>query len=110
MVVRLVGARQCARLVTDRELRSGTGRQPKSGGPELRGAARTTKPDRDTTRREPQMMLDLSREDAAMLREVLQNYLPELMREVARTEVKTLRHELVQRQELCERLLQRLSE
>jgi len=54
------------------------------------------------------MMLDLTQDDALMLREVLQNYLPELKREVARTEVKTLRHELVQRQELCERLLQRL--
>ena len=56
------------------------------------------------------MMLDLSQDDARMLGEVLQNYLPDLKREVARTEVKTLRHELVQRQELCERLLQRLSE
>lgn len=55
------------------------------------------------------MMLDLSQDDARMLREVLQNYLPDLKREVARTEVKTLRHELVLRQELCERLLQRLT-
>jgi hypothetical protein len=54
------------------------------------------------------MMLDLTQEDSLMLREVLQNYLPDLKREVARTEVKTLRHELVQRQELCERLLERL--
>jgi hypothetical protein len=56
------------------------------------------------------MMLDLTPDDARMLREVLQNYLPDLKREVARTEVKTLRHELVQRQELCERLLERLAE
>ena len=55
------------------------------------------------------MMLDLSQDDARMLREVLQNYLPDLKREVTRTEVKTLRHELVLRQELCERLLQRLT-
>jgi hypothetical protein len=55
------------------------------------------------------MMLDLSQADARMLEEVLQNYLPDLKREVARTEVKTLRHELVQRQELCERLLERLA-
>lgn len=55
------------------------------------------------------MMLDLSQDDARMLRELLQNYLPDLKREVARTEVKELRHELVQRQELCERLLERLA-
>jgi hypothetical protein len=55
------------------------------------------------------MMLDLTQEDARMLRELLQNYLPDLKREVARTEVKTLRHELVMRQELCERLLDRLA-
>jgi hypothetical protein len=55
------------------------------------------------------MMLDLTDEDARMLRELLQDYLPELKREVARTDVKTLRHELVQRQELCERLLDRLA-
>jgi hypothetical protein len=55
------------------------------------------------------MMLDLTEADARMLRELLQDYLPELKREVARTDVKTLRHELVQRQELCERLLDRLA-
>jgi hypothetical protein len=55
------------------------------------------------------MMLDLTEADARMLNEVLQNYLPDLRREVARTEVKTLRHELVMRQELCERLLERLA-
>jgi hypothetical protein len=55
------------------------------------------------------MMLDLTQDDTRMLREVLQNYLPDLRREVARTEVKTLRHELVLRQELCERLLERLA-
>ncbi|HSQ32964.1 MAG TPA: hypothetical protein VLN49_24080 [Gemmatimonadaceae bacterium] len=55
------------------------------------------------------MVLDLTDADARMLRELLQDYLPELKREVARTDVKTLRHELVQRQELCERLLDRLA-
>jgi hypothetical protein len=55
------------------------------------------------------MMLDLTPDDARMLSELLQNYLPELKREIARTEVKTLRHELVLRQELCERLLERLA-
>ena len=54
------------------------------------------------------MNLDLTDEDARMLRELLQDYLPEIKREVARTDVKTLRHELVLRQEMVERLLDRL--
>ncbi|MGH9884776.1 MAG: hypothetical protein ACREBE_04570 [bacterium] len=54
------------------------------------------------------MMLDLTTDDARMLRELLENYLPDLRREVARTEVRTLRHELVLRQDLAERLLERL--
>lgn len=55
------------------------------------------------------MTLDLTDDDARMLRDVLQNYLPDLKRETARTEVKELRHALVLRQELCERLLERLA-
>jgi len=54
------------------------------------------------------MTLDLTQDETRMLRELLQDYLPTLEREVARTEVKSFRHELVQRQELCERLLERL--
>lgn len=54
------------------------------------------------------MNLDLTEDDARMLRELLQDYLPEIKREVARTDVKTLRHELVLRQEMVERLLERL--
>ena len=55
------------------------------------------------------MMLDLTTEDARMLRELLQDYLPSLQREAARTEAKGLRHELVLREELCERLVARLA-
>jgi hypothetical protein len=55
------------------------------------------------------MILDLTQNDARMLNELLQDYLPEIKREVARTDVKTLRHELVLRQELVERLLERLT-
>ena len=54
------------------------------------------------------MNLDLTEDDARMLRELLQDYLPEIKREVARTDVNTLRHELVLRQEMVERLLDRL--
>ena len=54
------------------------------------------------------MQLDLTTEDAEILRDLLDAYLPELRREVARTESHTLRHSLVQRQNLCERLLAQL--
>lgn len=56
------------------------------------------------------MILDLTQDDTRMLQELLRDYLPEIKREVARTDVKTLRHELVQRQEMVERLLERLTE
>lgn len=54
------------------------------------------------------MQLDLKSEEAAILRDMLRDYLPEIRREVARTDKKDLRHDLVLRQELCERLLARL--
>ena len=54
------------------------------------------------------MPLVISDEDAAMLRELLTDYLPSLQREVARTEQHDLRHFMVQRQELVERLLEQL--
>lgn len=54
------------------------------------------------------MQLDLEDKETSILREMLRDYLPDLRREVARTEVKDMRHELVLRQELCERLLSRL--
>jgi hypothetical protein len=51
------------------------------------------------------MQLDLTSEEAGVLRGLLDAYLPELRREVARTDSHHLRHALVQRQDLCERLL-----
>ena len=53
-------------------------------------------------------MLDLTQDEAQRLRELLQSYLPDLQREMARTEEKSLRHELVLREELCERLVTKL--
>jgi hypothetical protein len=50
----------------------------------------------------------LSDEDAALLRDLLADYLPSLRREVARTEQHDLRHLMVQRQDLVERLLEEL--
>jgi hypothetical protein len=54
------------------------------------------------------MLLELTQDEARQLRELLQDHLPELKREVARTDVRSLRHELAVRQELCERLVDRL--
>jgi len=51
------------------------------------------------------MQLSLSEDETRTLRVLLHDYLPELRREVARTEVREFRHELLKRQELCERLL-----
>lgn len=51
------------------------------------------------------MVLTLDEHDAELLRGLLEDHLPELKREAARTERHELRHLLVQRQELVERLL-----
>jgi len=56
------------------------------------------------------MPLLLPDEDAVLLRDLLADYLPSLKREVARTEQHDLRHQLVLRQELVERLLDRLGQ
>jgi hypothetical protein len=54
------------------------------------------------------MQLALTEPETEILRDLLLAYLPELEREVARTDRHTLRHVLVQRQELVERLLEQL--
>jgi hypothetical protein len=51
------------------------------------------------------MQLNLSPDDAILLRDLLADYLPALRREVARTEQHDLRHLMVQRQDLVERLV-----
>jgi hypothetical protein len=56
------------------------------------------------------MPLTLSDTDAALLRDLLADYLPSLRREVARTEERHLRHTLAQRQDLAERILQQLGQ
>jgi hypothetical protein len=55
------------------------------------------------------MQLTLTDAESDTLRELLHDYLPELRREVARTEARDFRHRLVQRQELAERILAELS-
>ena len=56
------------------------------------------------------MQVDLTAEEAAMLKGLLRDTLPDLKREIARTEHHGFRHELVQREELCERLIARLED
>jgi hypothetical protein len=56
------------------------------------------------------MQLNLTNDEARMLRDVLHTYLPGLRREAAGTELaaRELRHELALRETLCERLLAEL--
>jgi hypothetical protein len=54
------------------------------------------------------MQLTLSSDDAIVLRDLLADYLPALRREVARTEQHDLRHLMVQREDLVERLVEEL--
>jgi hypothetical protein len=56
------------------------------------------------------MSLLIADEDSALLEGLLADYLPSLRREVARTEQHDLRHLLVQRQDLVERLLEQLGQ
>jgi len=54
------------------------------------------------------MQLLLSDDETILLRDLLADYLPALKREVARTEQHDLRHLMVQRQDLVERLVEQL--
>ena len=54
------------------------------------------------------MHLTLTEHEAEVLRGLLHDYLPDLRREVAGTDQHELRHVLVERQDLVERLLERL--
>jgi hypothetical protein len=54
------------------------------------------------------MQLILSDDDSTLLRDLLADYLPALRREVARTEQHELRHLMVQREDLVERVLAQL--
>jgi hypothetical protein len=51
------------------------------------------------------MQLTLTNREVEILHDLLHDYLPELKREVARTDQHELRHLFVERQELVERIL-----
>ena len=54
------------------------------------------------------MNIQLTEDEARTLRDMLEEFLPELKYEAARTEKKQLRHILYQRQALVERLVELL--
>jgi len=55
------------------------------------------------------MDLALTEHESGLLRELLTDYLPDLRREIARTERHELRHMLIEREELAQRLLEQLA-
>jgi hypothetical protein len=54
------------------------------------------------------MQVELTTEEASALKALLRDTIPDLKREMARTDDRQFRHELVLREELCERLIARL--
>jgi hypothetical protein len=56
------------------------------------------------------MQLTLTDDEAHVFRALLHDYLPSLRREVARTDAREMRHEMVRRQEVCERVLELLDQ
>jgi hypothetical protein len=56
------------------------------------------------------MQLELTEDEARRLHALLHDYLPDLRREVSRTDARDLRHELAQREDLCEGLIARLEQ
>jgi len=51
------------------------------------------------------MQIDLDEKEWNTIHQVLDDYLPQLRREIARTDAAEFRHELVRREEACEHLL-----
>jgi hypothetical protein len=56
------------------------------------------------------MQLNLTDDEAHDLRSLLHDYLPSLRLEVARTDAREIRHELLKRQDVCERVLELLEQ
>lgn len=56
------------------------------------------------------MHLELTDDESITLRDLIRSYLPDLKREVARTDAHDYRHDLVKRQDLCEKILATLDQ
>ena len=56
------------------------------------------------------MQIEMTDEEWHTFRLLLQDYVPQLRREIARTDDHSFRHELVKRQEVAEHLLDMLDE
>jgi hypothetical protein len=56
------------------------------------------------------MQINLTDDEAHELRTLLHDYLPTLRMEVARTDSREFRHELMKRQDVCERVLDLLEQ
>ena len=54
------------------------------------------------------MQVELTAEEATTLQALLRDSIPDLKREIARADDRRFRHQLVLREELCERLIARL--
>jgi predicted RNA binding protein with dsRBD fold (UPF0201 family) len=56
------------------------------------------------------MQLNLTDDEAHVLRAILHDYLPSFRLEVARTDAREIRHEMVRRQDVVERVLELLEQ
>lgn len=56
------------------------------------------------------MLIDITSEEAGMLREVLESYLSDLRMEISNTENMSFREELKKREELLKKLIKHLKE
>ena len=56
------------------------------------------------------MQINLTDDEAHALHTLLHDYLPVLRMEVARTDSREFRHELLKRQDVCEKLLELLEQ
>ncbi len=56
------------------------------------------------------MQINLTEDEGQALHSLLHDYLPALRMEIARTDSREFRHELLKRQDVCEKLLELLEQ